>query len=179
MRNSLSALVSGAVFTLAVACSAPSDKMEPAAGMGTAAGTLAEPNIAEVRAAIEAANQKWQTAVLAGDATAAVGNYADDAVLMLPMSPALNGRPAIEAGMKEWLGMAKVNDAKMTTLDVTVSGDLAIETGTFAMTFTNKGEKPVTDNGKYLSVWKRQADGSWKIIRDINNSDGAPPAKSK
>jgi ketosteroid isomerase-like protein len=27
------------------------------------------------------------------------------------------------------------------------------------------------DTGKYLTVWKHQADGSWKIIRDIDNSD--------
>jgi ketosteroid isomerase-like protein len=30
------------------------------------------------------------------------------------------------------------------------------------------------DSGKYLTVWQKQADGGWKIIRDINNTDIAP-----
>ena len=32
-------------------------------------------------------------------------------------------------------------------------------------------EQPVKDKGKYLTVWKHQPDGTWKIVRDINNSD--------
>jgi len=40
------------------------------------------------------------------------------------------------------------------------------------VTVTPKGGKLTHDKGKYLTVWKKQADGSWKIYRDINNSDG-------
>jgi hypothetical protein len=38
---------------------------------------------------------------------------------------------------------------------------------------TAQGEE-MTTKGKYLTVWKQQADGSWKIVRDINNSDEPP-----
>jgi ketosteroid isomerase-like protein len=40
------------------------------------------------------------------------------------------------------------------------------------MTLQSKSGKPTHDVGKYLTVWKRQPDGSYKAIRDINNSDG-------
>jgi ketosteroid isomerase-like protein len=61
---------------------------------------------------------------------------------------------------------------------VTLGGDLAVETGAFSMTTTMKNGKPITEQGKYLTVWKRQTDGAWKIIRDINNADPVTtPAK--
>ncbi len=173
MSRFAAALTGSATMMLLVSCTAPAGKSE--AGATAVAVAQAEPNVAEIRSAIEAANQKWAAAMLAGDMTDAIGNYADDAVLMMPMMPTLNGRAAIESGMKEMLTMMKVNDAKPSTLDVVASGDLAIETGTVTMTTTMKGAKPVTEVGKYLTVWKRQADGGWKIIRDINNSDGPPP----
>jgi ketosteroid isomerase-like protein len=62
-------------------------------------------------------------------------------------------------------------DGSAKTEDVMVSGDLAVETGTFAWTLQPKSGAEVKDKGKYLTVWKRQADGSWKIVRDIDNSD--------
>jgi hypothetical protein len=44
------------------------------------------------------------------------------------------------------------------------------------MTMTNpKTKKPVTEKGKYVTVYKKQADGTWKAIEDINNAD-APAA---
>jgi ketosteroid isomerase-like protein len=48
------------------------------------------------------------------------------------------------------------------------------------MTSTNpKTKKPATDKGKYVTVFKKQADGSWKVVADIFNSDGpAAPAKA-
>ena len=70
---------------------------------------------------------------------------------------------------------ASMTSGKLTTNSVDVGGDYAIETGNYELTATPKGGKPVTEKGKYITVWKKQADGSWKIYRDIANSDSPPP----
>ena len=62
-------------------------------------------------------------------------------------------------------------DSAATTADIMVAGDLAVEAGTFAWTFQPKSGPEIKDKGKYRTVWKRQADGTWKIVRDINNTD--------
>jgi ketosteroid isomerase-like protein len=52
------------------------------------------------------------------------------------------------------------------------SGDMVYSQGTYTMTATNpKTKKPVTDHGKYLTVYTKQADGSWKAVADTFNSD--------
>ena len=175
-RKSLLATCTAAA--LFAACSGPAGNPDTTT-TGAAAGTLAEPTVAEVRAAIEAGNQRAAAGMVAGDLAASITNYADDAVVMMPGMPMMTGRPAIEAGMKGMMDMMKVDAASFTTTDVMVSGDMAIETGTYDMTTTMKGAKPVSDKGKYMTLWKRQSDGSWKAIRDINNSDGPPPPAAK
>jgi len=46
--------------------------------------------------------------------------------------------------------------------------------GTYTLTMTNpKTKKPLTDKGKYLTVYTKQADGSWKVAADTFNSDSA------
>jgi uncharacterized protein (TIGR02246 family) len=156
----LSALALGA---LAMACEKPeSEEMDDAP-------TAAE--IAAVRTAIEAANAVTVAAVNAGDATKFVTNYADDAVLMFPNAPAMRGRAEIEAGIKAMMEGATFSGMKATIEDVMLAGDLAIETGSNEMTITPKGGKAMVDKGKYITVWKRQADGSWKVVRDVTNSD--------
>jgi len=171
--------LSSAALLFAAACSPPSDSAESTPGAtGSAAGTLAEPTLTEARAAIDATNQKAVAAMLAGDAVTASAHYADDAVVMMPGMTRMNGHAEIEAGFKGMMESMKVNAAQFTTNDVTLGGDLAVETGTFSMTTTMKNAKPTTEQGEYLTVWKRQTDGSWKIIRDINNADPvATPAK--
>ena len=68
------------------------------------------------------------------------------------------------------------NDASFPAMalkseDLIVSGDYAIETGTYRMTVQPKQGKSMEDVGKFVSIWQKQADGSWKMIRDIFNSD--------
>ena len=136
----------------------------------------AAPDPAAVKASIEAANAKFIAAMQAGDTVTAAANYTDDAIVMNPNSTASHGRAAIMSALAGMLAMGKLTEFVATTDAVMVDGDIAVETGRGVMTMTPTKGKPMQDKVKYLTVWKKQADGSWKIVRDINNSD-LPPAK--
>ena len=120
---------------------------------------------------IEAANARFLDAIARGDTAGAVANYAPDAVVMFPNESAWKGAEAVRKGFAGFLSSVAVKDGHATTDDLMVSGDLALETGHYEWTLTPKGGKTFTDKGKYVTAWKRQPDGTWKIIRDINNSD--------
>jgi uncharacterized protein (TIGR02246 family) len=161
-----------AVALLAAAC-APKGETTVKDSAATAAPPVVD--VAAVRQAIEQANAKFIDAMTRGDSIGMVANYVDDAVVMDPGAPARRGRGEIGANFAKRIQSAKLSDGKATTASVDVAGDYAIETGSFEWTVTPKGGKPMRDKGKYLTVWKKQADGSWKIYRDINNSDGPVP----
>ncbi len=56
-----------------------------------------------------------------------------------------------------------------------VFGDFGFARGTYSALMVPKaGEEPVAVDGKYLTIFKRQADGTWKIYRDAFNSNTAP-----
>ena len=143
------------------------------------AATAAPPVVdaAAVRQAIEQANANFTQAVKQGDTVAMVANYADDAVMMMEGTPAWHGRSEIAKQIITAFKPMKGAQVKLTTSQVDIGGDYAIETGNYETTVTPPGGKPMTERGKYVTVWKKQADGSWKIYRDVGNSD-APPPKS-
>jgi ketosteroid isomerase-like protein len=53
---------------------------------------------------------------------------------------------------------------------VAASGDLGYTYGTYQFTSKNKDGRPVVDHGKYTTIWKKQKDGSWKVVLDMGNS---------
>ncbi len=128
-------------------------------------------DVAAVQQQIEAANaaqlKVWET----NDTANSSKNYAVDAVLMMPNEAAWVGGDKIHAGMNGFMSQASLKDIQVKTENVMVSGDMAVETGSYEWTVAPKVGKPTHEKGKYLTVWKQQADGSWKIVRDINNSD--------
>ena len=99
--------------------------------------------------------------------------YADDATLMIPDMPLIKGRDAMKPGLTALLTDKNVSLSFVTsTVEVSKSGDLAYTQGTYSMTHTDpKSKKVVTEKGKSVTVYKKQADGSWKAIEDINNED--------
>jgi uncharacterized protein (TIGR02246 family) len=143
------------------------------------AATAAPPVVdaAAVRQAIEQSNAKFSDAVKQGDTVAMVANYADDAVMMMDGTPAWRGRSEIAKQIIAAFKPMKGADVKLTTSQVDIGGDYAIETGTYETTVSAPGGKPQTERGKYVTVWKKQADGSWKIYRDVGNSDAPPPKR--
>jgi uncharacterized protein (TIGR02246 family) len=130
-----------------------------------------------VRSAIDATNAKFTAALKAGDIPKLTAVYTDDAMLLAPGAPVLKGRAAIAELFTGWLSEMSVTDFSLTTGEVVVAGEYAIETGAYAMTMAPKsGGAAMPDKGKYLVVWKRDGD-SWKLYRDVWNSDSGPHSK--
>jgi ketosteroid isomerase-like protein len=127
------------------------------------------------KVAIEAQEQFFAKQMAAGDVAGVMKSYyAPDAVVLAPNAPAITGAAAIEAMFKS---MGAVGSMTMTTDEVAGMGDLAYVRGRYAMTFTPAGmTAAISDSGKYLEVFKKQADGTWKNYRDMFSSDVPLPA---
>jgi uncharacterized protein (TIGR02246 family) len=160
-------MIAVAALGFTVACS-PRDSSTT----DTTAAAAAPVDEAAVRSEIEATNARGAAAINAADIPGWLTVYADDAVVMWPNGPATRGKADTEAAARALLAGATISGAAFTTEGVTVFGNDALETGTYVMTLTPKtGGSAINDKGKYMTHWKKQADGTWKIARDINNSD--------
>jgi ketosteroid isomerase-like protein len=62
-------------------------------------------------------------------------------------------------------------DVTLNTTEVDSSGDLAYGIGQYSFTLPLASGGRMRDQGKYLVVFRRQADGSWKAIADMFSSD--------
>lgn len=58
--------------------------------------------------------------------------------------------------------------------EMAASGDLGYTYGNYVFTHKDKAGKLITDYGKYTSIWKKQKDGSWKVVVDMGNSSPVP-----
>jgi Ketosteroid isomerase homolog len=124
---------------------------------------------------------KWSAAAGAKDIDKTVSYYSEDAVVMPPNAPSAKTRETIRSAWKEMLTTPGAAISwKATKVEVAKSGDLACVSGTYEETTTDASGKPVKDHGKYVEVWEKQADGTWKCGADIWNSDlPATPAEKK
>jgi ketosteroid isomerase-like protein len=94
--------------------------------------------------------------------------YAPDATALASNEPAVKGLPAITHFMNTFPPITRFSP-KIELIDG--EGGLAYVKGTYEMTIQATPQLAVNDKGKYLEVWKKQADGSWKAIYDCFSSD--------
>jgi len=131
---------------------------------------------ADTRAADEATlrnlDAEWSKAAGAKDLEKTVSYYTDDALILPPNLPTIQGKQGARA---MWQGMFSVpgfgGGWKATKVEVSRSGDLGWVTGTYELSETDANGRPIIDKGKYLEVWRKQADGSWKCVADMFNTD--------
>ncbi len=126
------------------------------------------------QAAIEKVLQDFSVAFTSAD-IAAVNRLVDDhAVWLMPGRSAITGKDRVLELYAEYFQLfdTRIN---MQADDVQVCGDWAFLHGAFIRSDTPKsGGAALDTSGNFLLVLKRQADGAWKIARDIWND--APPA---
>ncbi|MGH8092980.1 MAG: YybH family protein [Chthoniobacterales bacterium] len=131
--------------------------------------------ISKEQAAIEKAlrdlDPQWSAAAAARDVSKTVSYYSKDAIVLPPNAPAAKTKKAIHAQWKKDLESMVSGSWTATRAEVTKSGDMAYVSGTYDWSAKDAGGKTVKDHGKYLEVWEKQADGSWKCGADCWNSD--------
>lgn len=129
-------------------------------------------DVAAEEAAIQAADAEWLKAFEAKNVGWMVSFYAEDASVFPPNAPIVTGREAIR---RMWTGLVAnpgfALSWKTTKVEVAQSGDLAWVQETYEFSFQNLDGKLQEDRGKAVVVWKKQADGPWKAVADIFNSD--------
>ncbi len=134
------------------------------------------PADAGLEATIEASNTGFEQAMLAGDTIAMVASYADDAVVQPPYMPASSGKAAIQSLFAEMVaeGVPSSFDIMYENVTVAESGELAYETGHYTVSGTSPEGEIWEDQGKYLSVWEKDADGQWKTVALSWSPNAAP-----
>jgi uncharacterized protein (TIGR02246 family) len=128
-----------------------------------------------VRRAIRAANRKFGDGIRKGDPSAVGDLYTEDAILMPPNNEMIRGRHGTEGFWGAAIKMG-VRDAVLKTIELRVVADEVHEVGNYALKIQPEGKKAFEDKGKYIVIWKRDAEGRWKLHRDIWNSSLPPRA---
>jgi uncharacterized protein (TIGR02246 family) len=125
---------------------------------------------ADVRA-IQELEAAWARDIKAKNLEKWVSYYAEDGSILLPHSPPVTGRDNIREALR-----SRIADPNFSLVfhpsTIEVSENLAYSRGVYEITRTDwRTKAPVTDQGKYVTVYKRQPDGSWKAVQDMASSD--------
>ena len=125
----------------------------------------------EVRSVILAMDREFSANLEAGDIVKLVDSfYAEDARVLPPNQPAVEGRAAIIELWKAFLG-GGVKTLKLDTDYIELSGNIAYGQGRYSLHMEPPGGPPLDQQGKYLVVYRRDRSGAWKAAADMFSSN--------
>jgi ketosteroid isomerase-like protein len=120
------------------------------------------------------ADRDFAAAVADGGSAAWASWFAEDGAMIQPGVGEITGRDAILARM------AGLDDPEVhlrwepLRADIADSGDLGWTTGTYVSESPGEDGEVVRGEGRYVTIWRRAEDGSWKVVMDLGNPATAP-----
>lgn len=142
--------------------------------VGLTVGCGSSVNVDQQRSALLALDREWSQTTT--DLNKFLSYYAADASVYPQGMPIATGSDAIRDAMTKMTSMPGFAlQWSATKAEVSASGDLGYTTGAFQMTTNDAAGKPLSEKGKYVTVWKKQSNGQWKVADDIFNADAPPP----
>ena len=127
---------------------------------------------------LAAADAAWLKAYQAKDAAAAAGFYAAEGAMLAPNRPLLSGKDVLTRFIAKSFTLQDYHISwHSEKAEVARSGDLGYTSGSYEMSFRQPRGKLFFDKGKYLMLWKKQANGTWKVLFDVSNSDLPPGSR--
>lgn len=127
---------------------------------------------AAIEKQIRSMDADWSHAATLRDVEQCLSYYADDGMMLNPNEPIASGKEALR---KSWTAL--INGPGYVSLtfgstkvSVAQAGDMAYDVGTYELTTKDKTGKASIEAGKYVEVWQKQVDSSWKVALDIYNT---------
>jgi len=140
--------------------------------VGMSVGCGSSTNVEQERETLLRLDREWAASVK--DMDKFMSYYAADASVYPPGMPVATGSGAIRDALIRMSSAPGFSlEFAPTKADVGASGDVGYTTGTSQVTMNGATEK-----GKYVTVWKKQPDGQWKVMEDIFNADAGPAPAS-
>lgn len=120
-------------------------------------------------------SRDWSDVAATNDLDAIMAWWAEDAVMMPPGVPAVEGKPAIRDYVEAAMQLPGFQISwEPLTVHVASSGDMAYMIERNISTVTDSSGNLVTTYGKVVTVWRKDADGSWKNVIDMWNETPQP-----
>jgi ketosteroid isomerase-like protein len=168
---SLRSLLAGLTVCVALLAVAHAHAQTPAQSPGAADSRAAD------MAAIRAISGKWKELYAAGRFAEIPDLYTQDTLVMPRGRPRVEGREQMRRAIGGLAAGRRVS-IDLTERELVLSGIHAWVVSDFTVTYTapNAATPPVTELGRSLVVFRRDADGQWRIHRDMDSPAPQPPA---
>jgi ketosteroid isomerase-like protein len=129
-------------------------------------------DLVAVEAAVRKTDADWAAAATTAGVDAWMEFYAADAIVLLPNDQLASGQELIRHSVSRLMAQSHLLVAwRPIKVEVARSGDLAFLIAAFELRFGDARGALVSDRGRRLEIWRRQADGAWKCIVDTWNLD--------
>jgi ketosteroid isomerase-like protein len=143
--------------------------LEPAAGPSTA-NALSDPSMTPGTAFLFELEAKFAKDTAAGGGKAFSAWFAENAVSLSNGQAPVTGHDAIAKGAT-WAAADYQLTWTPTAGQMAAAGDMGFTWGHYEGRSKDTGGHPVVVTGRYMTIWKKQADGSWKVELDSSNDE--------
>ncbi|MGE5285633.1 MAG: YybH family protein [Micromonosporaceae bacterium] len=136
------------------------------------------PDEAAIRTALSTELAKFAPAIQAKDAAAFGTLFTEDATWILPDASTFTGRANIQTGAKNFFDTFETFVVDQTAIDklVVISDSEAVTFAHANYTLTATGKAPAKRVNPVADLWKKGADGVWRITYELNADGPAPTA---
>ena len=122
-------------------------------------------------------SKEWSQAAATKDIEKTLSYWADDAFVMQEGQAPLKGKQAIRQMVEGSFKMPGFSISwEPQSVEVSDNGDMAYLIENSKVSYNDSTGKTITINNKAVSIWRKQADGSWKNVVDIATAD---PSQNK
>ena len=152
-------------------------KMFASAVVVLAVGCSPTVDVAGETKALLQRDQEWARLASAGIADSLLAYWTDDARVVMPSQPMFQGKSAIRQMVMNNMAIPGFHITwNPEGAVVSQSGDLGYTYGTNEVTVPERPGTTIKLPGRYLTVWRKDADGVWRCVMDYSSPVEPPPA---